>query len=42
MIGAYSYGPDPSEDRGMFILTLRKGGDGRWLITADLDGSIRL
>lgn len=41
VIGAYSYGPDPSADRGMFILTLRKGSDGRWLITADLDGSIR-
>lgn len=41
MIGAYSYGPDSSADRGMFILTLRKGHDGRWLITADLDGSIR-
>lgn len=41
MIGAYSYGPDSSADRGMFILTLRKGDDGRWLITADLDGRIR-
>lgn len=41
MIGAYSYGPDPSADRGMFILTLRKVRDEHWLITADLDGSIR-
>ena len=41
IIGAYSYGADPWADRGMFILTVRKGGDGRWLITADLDGSIR-
>lgn len=42
IIGAYGYGSEPSvPDRGMFILTLRKGQDGRWLIAADLDGSIR-
>lgn len=42
IIGAYGYGNEPSvPDRGMFILTLRKGQDGRWLIAADLDGSIR-
>lgn len=40
IIGAYRYGQE-SEDRGMFILTLRRGQAGRWLITADLDGSIR-
>lgn len=41
IIGAYAYGEEPSADRGMFILTLRRAADGRWLITADLDGSIR-
>jgi ketosteroid isomerase-like protein len=42
IIGNYGYGDDPSvPDRGMFILTLRRAPDGRWLIAADLDGSIR-
>lgn len=41
IVGAYSYGEESSVDRGMFILTLRRALDGRWLITADLDGSIR-
>lgn len=42
IIGAYGYGDEPSvPDRGMFILTLRRAQDGRWLIAADLDGSIR-
>ncbi|CAN5647008.1 hypothetical protein BH23GEM9_BH23GEM9_32760 [soil metagenome] len=41
MIGAYSYGDGPPGDRGMFILTLRRAEGGPWLITADLDGSIR-
>jgi hypothetical protein len=42
IIGAYGYGDQPGiPDRGMFILTLRRGADGRWLIAADLDGVIR-
>lgn len=41
IIGAYSYGDGPPGERGMFILTLRRADDGPWLITADLDGSIR-
>ncbi len=42
IIGAYGYGNESSvSDRGMFILTLGKDADGRWLISADLDGSIR-
>lgn len=42
IVGAYGYGDQPSiPDRGMFILTLRRGEDGRWLIAADLDGAIR-
>jgi hypothetical protein len=42
IVGAYGYGPEtPPSDAGMFILALRKGPDGRWLIAADLDGSIR-
>lgn len=40
IIGAYRYGQE-SADRGMFILTLRRLQAGGWLITADLDGSIR-
>jgi len=42
IIGAYGYGNEPSiPDRGMFILSLRRGEDGQWLIAADLDGVIR-
>jgi hypothetical protein len=42
IVGAYGYGHEPSiPDRGMFILTLRRAEGGRWLITADLDGTIR-
>ena len=42
IIGAYGYGNEPSiPDRGMFILTLRRGDGGRWRIAADLDGMIR-
>lgn len=28
-------------DAGVFVLALRRGADGRWLISADLDRSIR-
>jgi hypothetical protein len=42
IVGAYGYGDQSSSaDRGMFILTLRRGAGGRWLIAADLDGAIR-
>jgi hypothetical protein len=42
IIGNYGYGTDQGiPDRGMFILTLRRGDGGRWLISADLDGAIR-
>jgi ketosteroid isomerase-like protein len=42
IIGAYGYADQPGiPDRGMFILTLRRAEDGRWLIAADLDGVIR-
>lgn len=41
ILGAYGYGAETQPpDRGVFILTLRRNGDGRWLITADLDASI--
>jgi len=36
IIGAYGYG-DGGADMGKFTLTLRKGGDGRWLIFSDMD-----
>jgi hypothetical protein len=39
IVGAYGYGSEPAApDRGLFILTLRRAPDGRWLIAADLDG----
>lgn len=38
IIGAYGYGEDAATvDTGLFVLTLRRAADGRWLITADLD-----
>ena len=33
------YGPAPGRERGKFVLTLRRGPDERWLITADIDNS---
>lgn len=36
LIGAYAYGDAPG-DVGKFTLTLRRGGDGRWLIMSDMD-----
>lgn len=39
LIGAYQYGEGPGG--GKFILALRRGTDGRWLIAADLDQSNR-
>ncbi|HEX9632224.1 MAG TPA: hypothetical protein VGA02_07140 [Gemmatimonadales bacterium] len=39
-MGAYRYG-DAARDTGKFVLALRRGPDGRWLIAADIDNSIR-
>ncbi len=36
------YGREPGKpDEGKYTLTLRKGGDGRWLIVSDMDNSNR-
>lgn len=41
IIGAYGYGDDvPIEDRGMFVLTLKRSPGGGWLIVSDLDRGI--
>ena len=41
IIGAYGYGAElPGPDQGMFILTLNRAEGDRWLISADLDGSM--
>ncbi len=40
ILGAYGYGEErPAEDRGLFVLTLRKDESGRWLIVSDMDRS---
>ena len=36
IVGGYGYPPNTG-DVGKFVLTLRKGPDGRWLIAADID-----
>lgn len=42
IVGAYGYGDSPDAlDGGKFLLALRRGGDGRWLIAADLDNANR-
>jgi uncharacterized protein (TIGR02246 family) len=42
IIGAYGYGAAATEDDGgKFILALRRPGDGKWLIAADLDSANR-
>lgn len=41
IVGAYGYGDgDDVEDRGLFVLTLRRAADGRWLIVSDMDRGI--
>jgi ketosteroid isomerase-like protein len=40
IIGAFS-GTPGEPDAGKFTLTLRKGGDGRWLIMSDMDSMNR-
>ena len=39
IIGAF--GGDSSSDFGKFVLALRRGKDGRWMIAADIDNSNR-
>lgn len=39
IIGAF--GVNSTEDLGKFVLALRRGKDGRWLIAADIDNSNR-
>lgn len=41
IVGAYAYGPDSSEDRGKFVLALRRAPGGPWLIAADIDQNNR-
>jgi ketosteroid isomerase-like protein len=38
IVGAYRY-PDTTGAGGRFVLALRLGADGRWLIAADLDNA---
>jgi ketosteroid isomerase-like protein len=40
IIGGYSHEPGKPDD-GKFTLTLRKSGEGRWLIMSDMDNSNR-
>ena len=40
IIGAFGRTKD-GEDSGKFVLALRRGADGRWLIAADMDNSNR-
>jgi ketosteroid isomerase-like protein len=40
IIGAYRGQPSGADD-GKFVLALKKGADGRWLIAADIDNSNR-
>lgn len=40
IVGAFGYGEVlPVEDIGLFVLTLRRGPNGSWLIVSDLDRS---
>lgn len=42
IVGAYGYGPTAGDvDNGKFVLALRRGAEGRWLIAADLDNTNR-
>lgn len=40
IIGAFRYGSNPA-DVGKFVLALKKGPDGNWLIAADIDNGNR-
>ncbi|MGH7562225.1 MAG: YybH family protein [Gemmatimonadales bacterium] len=42
IVGAYAYGDSAGPpDGGKFVLALRRGAGGKWLIAADLDQSTR-
>ena len=41
VIGAYTYGDAGTADVGKFVLAVRKGADGTWLIAADMDNGIK-
>lgn len=42
IVGSYGYGDEAAEkDQGKWVLALRMGADGRWLIAADLDKTNR-
>lgn len=42
IVGAFGYGETAADrDAGKFLLALRRGPDGRWLIAADLDSANR-
>lgn len=41
IIGAYTYNDPRRPDIGKFVLALRKGAGGRWLIAADMDNAIK-
>jgi ketosteroid isomerase-like protein len=42
IVGAYGYGDGAAtQDGGKFVLALRRGDDGRWLIAADIDNANR-
>ena len=41
IIGAFTYNDPKAPDMGKFILALRKGPGGRWLIAADMDNAVR-
>lgn len=41
IIGAYTYDDPRAADIGKFILALRKGPGGRWLIAADMDNAMK-
>jgi ketosteroid isomerase-like protein len=38
IIGAFAHGSG-ADERGKFVLALRRGGDGRWMIAADMDNA---
>jgi ketosteroid isomerase-like protein len=40
IIGAYRYG-NATTDVGKFVLALKRGADGKWLIAADIDNGNR-
>lgn len=41
IIGAFTYNDPAAPDIGKFILALRKGPGGRWLIAADMDNAMK-